>query len=119
MVGMTEKEFQEEIVHIVQRLGYEVQHQSASFGRTRYTPDLVVGRSGKHVAIEIKTRPVMLSDVAQVGHYKHRGLAGTLLCVPSHSLDRTPKSVRSYAKQMNIKVCGTEDIGHELKSILS
>ena len=119
MVSTSGIEFELEVANVVRRIGYDVKAGRASFVRPRYVPDLIIGRLGKHVAVETKARPLMLSDVFQISRYKQKGLRGKLLCVPQLTLNMTPMSVRSYAKQMDVQICGIDDIPRTLNSILS
>jgi hypothetical protein len=114
-----EKQLEAKVAATVRRRGLNIVTQGAPFLRFRPRPDFIVGRSGKYVALEVKARAVMLSDVSQAAHYRHHGQVGTLLCVPGQALSQIPTSVRSYAEQVNIRICGTDEVAEVLEFMLA
>ena len=117
MSEITEKAAIEQIAHVALEFGYNIEPEPKGRG-LGFRPDIVAEHAGRNVVIEYKSRPIMLSDVLQVSEYRHGGLTGKILCTDDNAFQRTPPSVKSYAKQLNILLCDLNEIGKELQALL-
>ena len=115
----SEKELETELVFSLKRQGFNVVAQKGFSQRFRWKPDFIIEKAGKHVVIEVKSHTAMMSDVSMVGQVKAAELVGTLLCMPPDALKLTPASVRSYAKQLDVQLCSTDDVEDVLNTMLN
>lgn len=113
---ISEKKLEEELGAILKQQGYKVVAQKGLSQRFHRKPDFIVEHAGKHVVIEVKSRPAMMSDISVVGQVKQAGLIGTLLCMPQDALVQIPSSVLSYADQLGVQLCSTDDVGDVLNT---
>ena len=114
---LTEKEIQDELEFNLKRLGFNIVPQKGISQVFQSRPDFIVEQAGKHVVIEVKSRPAMMSDISVVGQVKQAGLIGTLLCMPQDALMQIPSSVLSYAEQQGLQLCSTDDVGDALNTM--
>jgi hypothetical protein len=119
MTVNAEKQLEEQLGYNLKRQGFKVVAQKGFSQRFHWKPDFIIERSGKHVVLEVKSRPAMMSDISVVGQIKHAGLVGTLLCMPPDALERIPGSVQSYAQQLKVRLCSTNDIEDVLNELLN
>ena len=115
MTEINEKAAIEQIADVAREFGFEIEAEPR-FRGLGFRPDIVAEHEGKRLVIEYKSRPIMLSDVLQVSQYGLGLHAGKILCTADDAFQRTPPSVKSYAKQMDIHLCGLDEIGEELRS---
>lgn len=116
--SISENQLENQVLERLQQLGFNVIGKKAFFKSSHARPDFIVERAEKRVALEVKARPVMLSDISRVSRYKQPGIVGTILCTQDYFLTKTPESVRSYAEQLDIQLCSTDALGEVLQSIL-
>jgi hypothetical protein len=110
---------EKQVVEGIRNCGFNIVSHHAHFRWFHHPrPDFTVEKSGKRIALEVKARPVMLYDISQASQYKQPGQVGILLCMPHDALKQTPKSVRSYAEQVNVQFCVTDKVGKVLTDML-
>ena len=119
MANIRGTQLEDEVEHDLKRQGFHIVAQRAFSKRFLSKADFIVEQKGKRVAVEVKSRPAMMSDIAAVGQFRRAGLIGTLLCMPDVALKRIPTSVRSYADQLGVRLCSTDEVGNVLKTILN
>lgn len=115
----SQKQLEEELGTNLRKKGFHISAQKAFSRLFHGKPDLVVEQAGKQIIIEVKSRPAMMSDVSATGQLRQKGQVGTLLCMPVDSLKQTPQSVRSYADQLGVHLCSTDEVEDVLKALLS
>jgi hypothetical protein len=117
---MSEKQLEAQVAEGIRNSGFNIVSHRAHFLWFHHPrPDFTVEKSGKRIALEVKSRPVMLYDISQASQYKQPGQVATLLCMPHDALKQTPESVRSYAKQVHVQLCATDEVGEVLTNMLT
>lgn len=115
----SEKELETELELSITGQGYNVVPQKGLHQRLHWRPDFTVEQAEKQVVIEVKSRPAMMSDISVVGQVKQAGLIGSLLCMPQDALVQIPSSVLSYADQLGVQLCSTDDVGDVLNKMFN
>ena len=102
--------------------GYEVRKEVQLRHPKPLRVDILVKNQKKQVAIEVKSRPPLLNDIRQlVGYVDSKPSSGKtagIICVAQEHLTGIPESVRSYADQAHVRVCGLETVVDEVRSVL-
>ena len=77
---ITLKQLEAQVAEKCRDHGFNIVSTATTFPRFDAKPDIMVEQSQKYVAIELKARPAMLSDVSKASQYRQKGQVGTLLC---------------------------------------
>lgn len=95
------------VAQALRGLGYSVrEHPRLGLFRV-YTPDILVRHRGKTLAIELKTRPVTLNDVARV---RTLPVDKVIICVPAKVMADIAESVVAYASNANVGLCQADNM---------
>lgn len=119
MTQLSGTHLESEVAASIKSRGFKTPTRRGHFFWGRSRPDFIVEESGKLVALEVKARPAMLTDIAQISRTQEPGQIGAVLCMPRPALNETPDSVRSYAKQVNVRLCALDEVGEVLADILT
>ncbi len=132
MMQIAEKAIIEEVADVAQGLGYKVTRQpmgiptnrawtsgiAAFFRSRRYKPDMLIENNSSYVLVEVKSRPVLLGAITHTKRYTYRFEGRVVICMPDNSYQRTPVSVKNYAKSQKIGLCPVSTIGTILEGLL-
>ena len=125
MAQILEVNFIPQVADAIGKLGYSVIREptripnrslwhdvpASLFRGLRYRPDILVEDGEKFLIVEVETRPVLLGGVIQASEYSEYFDAPVILCVPDDVFNETPVSVRNYAHDRAIGICGISKIG--------
>ena len=131
MAQMLEVHYIPQVADAIRELGYTVTRESSRipnrslwqdapaslFRGRRYRPDLLVECGDKFLIVEVKTRPVLLGGVLQAREYSEHFDAPVILCVPDDVLHEIPGSVRSFASDSAVSICGLSGIGNVIQKL--
>ena len=132
MAQIFEGQVLDDVVNIAREMGYRVTkeprrvpHRSPWTGGLsslvrggRHRPDLLIENGASFVVVEVKTRPVLLGGVVQSQQYANHFDSPVVLCVPDDSFNKTPDSVKNYARKQNIRLCSVSKVRSVLKEVL-
>lgn len=103
-----ERELIQDVAVEARALGYQVRTEVRGMFRGRYQPDILIQKGGKTILIEVKTSPIALAHVAQLGRLRADKV---VICIPSDALVNTAGSVLNYADKVGVQICPIEAIG--------
>ena len=126
-------EFESIVAQEVRKLGYMVSSDPARIpGRKSWMqtlasfidenhhiqPDLLVESPDDFVVVEVKVRPLLLGAISQAMQYSQRGRVTVVICVPDEVYDRTPDSVKSYARESRVHLCSLRQLQEVLRELI-
>lgn len=80
------------------------------FREPQYGPDFIIKCGDRQIAIEVRTRPVLLWGVMQASQYAERSGAKTVICMPDAVYPEVPESVIKFAGDQDVVLCSLSGI---------